>query len=192
MTRLGGMVSAVQSGFSKKNGKPYALVTLEDLHGTVQVLVMNDNYDKFRELLEINKPLFVIGEVNNNEDKPKVFPVEILPLDQAPVRFTRQIHLRLNTAHLKPEQLFSVQQLVQAHRGEVPLYLCFMRPGGEVIFVETDDRFSVVPTLEFQRAAESLLGEQTYYAKVDTTLPERQRKPWEKRPAGGGGGGDDE
>ena len=41
MTRIGGMVAAVQSGFSKKTNKPYALVTLEDLEGSVQLLCMN-------------------------------------------------------------------------------------------------------------------------------------------------------
>jgi DNA polymerase-3 subunit alpha len=30
ITRLGGIISAVQQGFSKKSGKPYALLTLED------------------------------------------------------------------------------------------------------------------------------------------------------------------
>ena len=31
LTRIGGMISAVQQGISKKSGKPYAMVTLEDL-----------------------------------------------------------------------------------------------------------------------------------------------------------------
>ncbi|HEY6168496.1 MAG TPA: OB-fold nucleic acid binding domain-containing protein, partial [Verrucomicrobiae bacterium] len=181
ITRIGGMISAIQQGVSKKSGKPYALVTLEDLHGTVQVLCMNENYDKYRELLQPNKALLVIGEVNNAEDKPKLFPQEILPLEDAPRKFTKQVHLRLHTAHVTPEQLGGVQHLVAAHPGRVPLFLCFMRPAGEVVFVEAHERFNVMPSLEFQHAAEELLGEETYYAKVDTAVPERQRKPWEKR-----------
>ena len=43
------MISAVQQGVSKKSGKPYAMVTLEDLEGAVQILCMNENYDKYRE-----------------------------------------------------------------------------------------------------------------------------------------------
>src|SRR5438045_8934874 len=41
LTRIGGLIAAVQSGFSKKSGKPYAMVTLEDLEGSVQILCMN-------------------------------------------------------------------------------------------------------------------------------------------------------
>ncbi len=74
MTRIAGMVSDVQKGISKKSNKPYAMVTLEDLEGTVQILCMNENYDKFAQLLVPNKPLLVVGEVNNSEDKPKIFP----------------------------------------------------------------------------------------------------------------------
>ncbi|HEX7618500.1 MAG TPA: DNA polymerase III subunit alpha, partial [Verrucomicrobiae bacterium] len=55
LTRIGGLIAAVQHGISKKSGKPYSMVTLEDLEGSVQILVMNENYDKFRPLLEVNK-----------------------------------------------------------------------------------------------------------------------------------------
>src|SRR5208282_2577789 len=48
MTRIGGLIAAVQHSTSKKSGKPYSMVTLEDLEGSVQILCMNENYDKFR------------------------------------------------------------------------------------------------------------------------------------------------
>src|ERR1035441_3318825 len=35
LTRIGGMIAAVQHGVSKKSGKPYSMVTLEDLDGSV-------------------------------------------------------------------------------------------------------------------------------------------------------------
>jgi DNA polymerase-3 subunit alpha len=190
MTRIGGMVGAVQSGFSKKTNKPYALVTLEDLEGSVQILCMNENYDKNRELLVQNKALLVIGEVNNSEDKPKIFPSEIMPLEDAPRKYTKQVHLRLQMAHLTPAHIEQIKELVAMHPGKCPLFLCFMRPTGGVVFVDTNERYSVMPSLALQKAADALLGEDTYYAKVDTSLPERQRRAWEKKPANGGG--DDE
>jgi len=43
-------LAAVQQGFSKKSKQgPNAMVTLEDLEGSVQILCMNENYDKYRE-----------------------------------------------------------------------------------------------------------------------------------------------
>ncbi|HOX58398.1 MAG TPA: DNA polymerase III subunit alpha [Candidatus Paceibacterota bacterium] len=189
LTRIGGLIAAVQNGVSKKSGKPYSLVTLEDLEGSVQVLCLNENYDKYRELLAPGKAILVIGEVNLGDDRPKLFPQEIIPLEDAPLRFTKQVHLRLHTAHLKPEHLDSVQALVAAHPGKCPLFLCFMRPTGEVIFMETHDQFFVAPSRELQQAADNQFGEETYYAKADTSLPERAPRRWERRAEGNGSEG---
>jgi DNA polymerase-3 subunit alpha len=189
LTRIGGLVAAVQNGVSKKSGKPYSLVTLEDLEGSVQLLCLNENYDKYRELLTPGKAILVIGEVNIGDDRPKIFPQEIMPLEDAPLRFTKQVHLRLHTAHLKPENLESVQELVRAHPGKCPLFLCFVKPTGQVIFVEAHDQFFVAPSRELQQAADDRFGEETYYAKVDMTLPERTPRRWERRAEGNGAEG---
>ena len=191
MTRLGGMISAVQQGFSKKNGKPYAMVTIEDLQGTMSMLLMNENHDKYRELIEPTRALLIIGEVNNDEDKPKIFPQEIMPLEDAPKKFTKQVHFRLNTAHLNPENLSAARALCQANPGRVPVFLCLRRSGGELIFIETHENYYVTPSGALQKAVNELFGEETYYAKVDNTLPERQRKPWERRENGNGNGGEE-
>jgi len=191
LTRIGGLVAAVQQGISKKSGKPYAMVTLEDLAGSVQILCMNENYDKYRELFVENRALLVIGEVNTTEDRPKIFPQEMMPLEAAPGKYTEQVHLRLRPAHLKPEDLEAAQDLVAAHPGKCPLLLCFMQPGGAIVFMDTNERFSVAPSLALQQAVDGRFGEETYYARVDTRLPERARRSWEKK-NGSGGKSDDE
>jgi DNA polymerase-3 subunit alpha len=181
LTRIGGLIAAAQHSISKKSGKPYSMVTLEDLEGSVQVLCMNENYDKYRELLVPNKAILVIGEVNVGEDKPKIFPQEIIPLDDAPKRFTKQVHLRLHTAHLRPESLDSVRDLVAAHPGKCSLLLCFRRPTGELIYIEPNDRYFVTPSRQLQEQADRQFGEETYYVKADTALPERTQRRWERK-----------
>ncbi len=139
------MISAVTHGFSKKSGKPYSMVTLEDLEGSVQLLVMND-YDKFRPLLEENKAILVIGEVGTGEDKPKIFPQEIMPLEDAPrntpSRFicacipricSRRIlrKFRSSSPHIRANARCCCASCVQA---------------AETVFVDTNERFNVAPS----------------------------------------------
>jgi DNA polymerase-3 subunit alpha len=188
MTRIGGLVGAVQKGISKKSNKPYALATLEDLSGSVQVLCLNENYEKFKDLLSPNKPLLVTGEVNLSEDKPKIFPQEIIPLEDAPRAYTKQVHLRLHSANVKPGDLEAARDLIAAHPGKCPVFLCLMRTGGEAVFIETHNRYAVSPSLGFQQAVDEKFGEETYYAKVDAALPERAGRRWERRGEANGGG----
>ncbi len=186
MTRVGGMVSAVQAGVSKKSGKSYAMVTLEDLTGSVQILCMNEAYDKYKDLLVLNAAILVIAEISTGEDKPKLFPQEILKLEEAPAKYTRQVHLRMHSRHLNDSLLESAHRIATSHPGRCPLFLCIEMPGGEIVFIEAHDRFRVAPSLALQREVEGLLGDGSYYAKVDTSLPERAARKWERKPGNGG------
>jgi DNA polymerase-3 subunit alpha len=175
------MISAVQQGFSKKNGKPYAMVALEDLVGTMSMLCMNENFDKYRELLVPGKALLVVGEVNNDEDRPKLFPQEIMPLEDAPRKYTRQVHFRLNAVHVTEESLLAARAVCEAHPGRVPVFLCIRRAGGELVFLETHEKYLVTPSQALQQAVDNLFGEETYYARIDTSLPERAKRVWERK-----------
>jgi hypothetical protein len=97
------------------------------------------------------------------------------------------VHLRLNTAHLKQEDMGAVGELVAAYPGKCPLFLCFTYPTGQRVFVETHERYYVTPSRELQAAAEARFGEETYYAKVDTALPERPQRRWERKADNGNG-----
>ncbi|MGO8674775.1 MAG: DNA polymerase III subunit alpha [Limisphaerales bacterium] len=185
LTRIGGMVAAVQNGISKKSGKPYSLATLEDLEGAIPVLCLNESYDKYHDHLQPGKVLLVIGEVNIGDDKPKLFAQEIMPLDDAPERYTKQVHFRLNTVRVKPEDLESVRDVVAMHPGKCPLFLCFVRPSGEALFVEAHERFFVAPSRALEQAADERFGPGTYYAKADSSLPERAPRRWERRESNG-------
>jgi len=179
----------VQKGISKKTGKPYALATLEDLTGSVQILCTSDNYDKYIKFLNPNTALLVTGEVNRTDDKPKIFPQEFIRLEDAPAAHTKQVHLRLQTAHLTPADLESTRALLEEHRGKCPLFLCLKWPAGEIVFVEAHDRFWVRPSDALRKAVDEKFGEDTYYAKADMTLPQRTPRQWEKKL--GGDNGDD-
>src|SRR5205085_8016312 len=96
--------------------------------------------------------------------------------------FTKQVHLRLHTAHFQAQHLEAVRQLVSTYPGKCPLFLCFMQPTGELIFVETHEKFFVAPSQKLQQAADEMFGEDTYYAKVDTAPPERPPRKWERQP----------
>jgi DNA polymerase III subunit alpha len=189
-TRLGGIVVDVVQRLSSKTNKPWAAITVEDLHGTVEVLCFNEAFDQARPHFETGKAIYVMGNVDKREEKPKIFGREIIPLDEVMRRYTKQVHLRLHAARTKPEQLEKVRDIVSRHTGRVPLYICFIMPAGELVFADTHDGFKVLPSDELVRELETVLGKDAVYLKPDTSVPKQEsgRERWQRR----GGGGSEE
>ena len=188
VTRVGGLIATVQRGISRRTNKPYAIATVEDLKGSFQVLCMNENYDKYQELLLSNKTVLVIGEANNNEDTPKIFPQEIIALDDAPAKFTQQVQFRLNGSELGPEKMEELHGLATSHAGRCPLFLCIRQQGGRLVFIDTSEKHFVRPSVKLRDEVNEMLGPDSYYAKVDTTLPEPAKRQWQRKETNGNGG----
>ncbi|HON07012.1 MAG TPA: DNA polymerase III subunit alpha, partial [Verrucomicrobiota bacterium] len=174
--RIGGIITAVKSGVSKKTQKPYAMITLEDLTGSITALATNDIYEKSKDILQENKIVFIAGELSSGEDNLKIFPREIVPLENAPARFTKEIHIRINLAHLTSEKLQALENILKSYPGKCPVILCLTDYSNTSIFVETHEAFSVTPSEELENAIASLFGGQSYYPKIDKELPETKYK----------------
>ena len=69
---LAGKVSAVRPLQTCKEGKAFAAVTLEDLHGNVEVTVWPNIYEKTSHLLRAEEMLVVRGRVRLNQDRVSV------------------------------------------------------------------------------------------------------------------------
>ena len=89
---LGGIVTSVTMKTTKSN-KVMAFFTLEDIYGTVEVLVFPKDFEKYRFVLKEDERLFVTGKVSaNDEGDAKLICENILLFDDVPsqlwIRFT--------------------------------------------------------------------------------------------------------
>ena len=89
--------------------------------------------------------------------------------------------------HSVRRDLEAARELAVSFPGKCPLFLCMRWPAGEMVFIETHDKYYVEPTQALQQAIDARFGEETYYAKVDTTLPQRAARQWEKKKFNGNG-----
>ena len=81
---IGGMVSGKTVKITK-TGKYMAFLTLEDLVGSVEVLVFPKDYEVNRDLLEENAKLFIRGRVSlGDEPAGKLICERIIPFSQIP------------------------------------------------------------------------------------------------------------
>ena len=79
---IGGMIVDKTVKTTRTN-QTMAFVTLEDLVGTVEVVVFPRDYEKNRAYLEADSKVFIRGRVSEEDDKPsKLICEKILPFDQ--------------------------------------------------------------------------------------------------------------
>ena len=63
---VGGLISTLTKKFTKK-GQQMAFITLEDLVGTVEIIVFPRQYEQYRTLMEEGEKIFVTGEAQIEE-----------------------------------------------------------------------------------------------------------------------------
>lgn len=66
---LGGMIAAKQVKTTRNNAM-MAILTFEDMVGTVEVLVFPKDYERLRNQLNVDEKMFIRGRVSVEEDKP--------------------------------------------------------------------------------------------------------------------------
>lgn len=87
---IGGII-ADKSVKNTKTGKMMAFLTIEDLYGTVEVIVFPKDYEKYKPLLTDDNKVFIVGRAScSDEEKGKVILSRLIPFDQVP----RQLWIR--------------------------------------------------------------------------------------------------
>jgi DNA polymerase-3 subunit alpha len=82
--RVAGIVTRLRP-HQTKAGKPMAFVTLEDVQGTIELVVFPRTWEKFGNLLEIDRIVLVDGKLDAQGGEPKVL------VDQVAVEFSRKV-----------------------------------------------------------------------------------------------------
>ncbi len=85
-----------------------AFVTLEDLRGTVEVIVFPKDYERYRSILEEDRKVFIKGRITVEEDKPaKMICQKIVPFDDVPKQLWIQCRTRQEYRE-KENRLFEI------------------------------------------------------------------------------------
>jgi DNA polymerase-3 subunit alpha len=69
--RVAGIISRIRP-HQTKTGKSMGFVTLEDLQGTIELVVFPRVWERFSEIIEFDKIVLVEGRVDNERSEPKV------------------------------------------------------------------------------------------------------------------------
>ena len=172
--KLGGMIKSVTRKITKQEGKPFAILRLEDLSGSIECIVYNRTYEKCRELLVEDGLVFIEALTKkNDENAPCALMVEnVVPLDQVTGKYTKELHIHIYQKEFDVSVFGALQTLLKRNPGPVPVILCLTMENGMVAFVETGREFSVSVTSGLIDSIQHLVGEGHYKLKADDFVPQ--------------------
>ena len=118
---LGGMIAGITRK-TTKNNTTMAFLTLEDLLGTVEVIVFPRDYEKYRSAITEDAKVLVKGRVSAEEDKAaKLICTEIISMDDLP----RELWIRFQNKDAFFTQEENLYEMLSGSDGkqEVVIYL---------------------------------------------------------------------
>ena len=178
--RIAGAIMQVDKKFTKKEGKPFAVVWLEDLTGTLEVVLWNELYLECAEHWCREMLLAFCGKLDLRDESLRATAEKLRLLsseisrDPNPNRgYTPPLCLHFSP-NAGSDELREVQALLAASPGQRPVQLVFETVEGETLRVDAGAAFHVSVTAELEerlqrwlitaveeRAREAELGKET-------------------------------
>ena len=143
-----------------KKGDRMANLTVEDLQGTVEVIVFPEQYKASEALISGDAPLLITGAVDRGEKGVKLRAMKILPLTEVREKMTTRVDIRLSATGATADDLIKLREVILRHKGICPLYLKINMPrhGNAALSLKTGGDLSVSPTELLVDEVEGLLG----------------------------------
>src|SRR5881227_2213935 len=154
--RVACAITQVDKKFTRKDGKPFAVVWLEDLTGTLELVVWNELYLECAEKLVPGNVVGVRGKLDLRDEslrataeKLRILSTE-MPRDKN-VNGSGTPPLCLHfSANAASAELREVQALLAASPGHRPVQLIFETAEGETLRVDAGAAFHVSVTAELE------------------------------------------
>ena len=168
---LAAVVTTVKRQISKKTGKEYARLIVEDFHGTAEAIVFPDAWAKLNQTIAADHAMLLTGGYSDRDrDEDRAPFIVEHARDLAELKATGAVALSLRWSLPRapePAALRSVAALCSAHPGPTPLYIDWSDGNGEAVRLRAR-RLRVAAEEDLVRALRDLLGaDAVHYVKAN-------------------------
>jgi DNA polymerase-3 subunit alpha len=137
--RIGGAISGAKVIRTRKE-ELMGFATVEDLHGSVEVVVFPSVYAACADLLTTDTAVLVQGAAQVEESGVKILADSIIPMDQAEEAWTVEVRLMVDPDATDRETLARVQQTLRRYPGSCKGYIHIaLKDQAEAIVSMTED-----------------------------------------------------
>jgi DNA polymerase III subunit alpha len=150
-----GLVTSVQRKITKR-GDNWALVTLEDLDGAIDVLLFPSAYQLASTYLTEDAILTVKGRLSRSKDQPEIQAIEVTvpDLSEGPVG---PVVINLPSTRCTPPVVGQLKDVLATHPGMTEVQLRLKARNATTV-LRLDDRLRVTPSPALFADLKHLLG----------------------------------
>jgi len=152
-------IPATISPKTTRKGDKMAIVTLEDLNGSIEVILWPETFAITESILTDDDPILVKGSVDSDGNQPKVIAKEVCLLSQAKEHWKGKVHIHFRTPGLEKDTLVAIKKILETHKGNNEIFLEFLFPDNKVRKLSVDDDLKIQPCDEIIQEIEAVLGE---------------------------------
>jgi DNA polymerase-3 subunit alpha len=152
---IAGVVRSINVKHTKNGSGIFGNLVLEDMKGSVEVVVFNDLLRKSLPLLEEKaEPVIVKGTVEPSEERVRLKATEIFSLRE--LRNGSMVHISLARENATKDKLLKLKRIIEAYPGKSLIYLHVETNHGEVMVEVGNCRVDIQD--KFIEDVERLLG----------------------------------
>ncbi len=176
MVRAGAYLSSVSMKTSKKDNRPWVILTLESREASVEALLFSDKYaDTLRNYpiaLQPGQVVFVEGEVSRRDPEAPatISASRVIPAELASQVFAGSLLLKIRQDQFTDEKLDALQKICAENSGPIPIIFCLACNNGNLVFVN-NDKNGVNYTAEFHQQISALSGRDGLIVKASQQRP---------------------
>ena len=152
---VAGLISGLQRKVTKQ-GAPWALATLEDLVGAIEVMVFPTTYQLYGTLLAEDAIVVVKGKLDRREDVPKVIAMEISVPDLSEAA-QGPVVVRMPVTRCTPPVVERLKEVLATHPGMTEVHLR-LDSGADTKVLRLADGYRVTPSSALMGDLKALLG----------------------------------
>jgi DNA polymerase III subunit alpha len=156
--KIAGGIVQIDKKFTRKEGKPFAVTWIEDLTGTLEVVIWNDVYTEITDLLAPGRVIEVRGTVDTRGDSVRATAQKVRLIAPGKAKLvgsaceTSDEAVRLQfSSGVTSDDLREVREILAASPGPRPVQLLFDRGSDKPLCIDVGDDFRVDLTTDLEQ-----------------------------------------
>ncbi len=154
---VGGLVTGLQRKVTKQ-GNAWAIATLEDLEGAIEVMFFPTTYQVVAPHLLEDRIVVVRGRLDRREEVPKLVAMEMTVPDLDGEERRGPVVINLPASRCVPPVVDGLKEVLAAHPGVIEVHLA-LQTGSRTTVMRLDDRLRVNPSPALFGDIKALLGQ---------------------------------